>query len=189
VDALNGNGTVRIDDDFDEALTPTGREELLLLARRFRGRFAEFFNERPVFNPKDYQFRHVKSSAAQASARSFSRGIFSTASTADQVQLTEAPIGDRLVHFNHNCSLWKDVVDESEASERESNLFRQSPIYLKTLADVTARLGFQYNMSIEDMQIMYDICRYQKAWNLEVPSPWCSAFSIENLKVRLIFKI
>ena len=38
-------------------------------------------------------------------------------------------------------------------------------------------------MSIEDMQIMYDICRYQKAWNLEVPSPWCSAFSIENLKV------
>lgn len=64
------------------------------------------------------------------------------------VQLTEAPIGDRLVHFYNNCTLWKEHVEQQpEESERELNLFRQSQIYQQTLEQVTIRLGFQYNMS------------------------------------------
>ena len=55
VDGLSNNGSVRIDDNFDGALTATGREELLLLARRFRSRFADFFNAQPDFNSQDYQ--------------------------------------------------------------------------------------------------------------------------------------
>lgn len=54
IDGLSNNGSIRIDDDFDEKLTPTGREELLVLARRFRGRFADFFNSQPAFNTQDY---------------------------------------------------------------------------------------------------------------------------------------
>ena len=54
VDALANNGSVRIDENFDEALTATGREELLLLGRRFRGRFVDFFNSRP-YNAQLYQ--------------------------------------------------------------------------------------------------------------------------------------
>lgn len=33
------------------------------------------------------------------------------------------------------------------------------------------------------MLLIYDICRYQKAWYLEQISPWCAAFTSENLKV------
>jgi hypothetical protein len=54
IDGLSNNGSIRIDDDFDEKLTSTGREELLVLARRFRGRFADFFNSQPAFNTQDY---------------------------------------------------------------------------------------------------------------------------------------
>lgn len=40
----------------------------------------------------------------------------------------------------------------------------------------------------EDMLLIYDMCRYQKAWNLEQVSPWCAAFSHDNLKVCKIYK-
>ena len=38
---------------------------------------------------------------------------------------------------------------------------------------------------LEDMLLIYDMCRYQKAWNLEQVSPWCAAFTSENLKVNI----
>lgn len=58
IDGLSNNGSIRIDDDFDEKLTSTGREELLVLARRFRGRFADFFNSQPAFSMQDYHVTH-----------------------------------------------------------------------------------------------------------------------------------
>ncbi|KAI9563599.1 hypothetical protein GHT06_011063 [Daphnia sinensis] len=179
IDGLSNNGSIRIDDDFDEKLTATGREELLVLARRFRGRFADFFNSQPAFNTQDYHFRHIASLPSQSSARSFSRGIF----TNGDIQLTEAPVGDRLVHFYENCTRWREQVEEKGMLEQELTLFRQSVTFQNTLADVTTRLGFQYNMSSDDMLMIYDICRYQKAWYLEQISPWCAAFTSENLKV------
>lgn len=33
------------------------------------------------------------------------------------------------------------------------------------------------------MLLIYDMCRYQKAWNLEQVSPWCAAFNSDDLKV------
>ena len=36
------------------------------------------------------------------------------------------------------------------------------------------------------MHLIYDTCRYQKAWNLEKISPWCAAFSVDDLKVLSI---
>lgn len=33
------------------------------------------------------------------------------------------------------------------------------------------------------MLLIYDTCRYQKAWNLEKISAWCAAFSVDDLKV------
>lgn len=40
------------------------------------------------------------------------------------------------------------------------------------------------DFTLDDMLMIYDICRYQKAWYLEQISPWCAAFTSENLKVN-----
>jgi hypothetical protein len=32
---------------------------------------------------------------------------------------------------------------------------------------------------------MYTICRYEKAWHVDRVSPWCAAFSEDELKVSL----
>ena len=52
VENLSEDGSVRFD-NLEEMLTATGREELLLLARRFRGRFRDFFEA--AYNSTDYQ--------------------------------------------------------------------------------------------------------------------------------------
>jgi len=176
VDNLSSDGNLRFD-NLDEMLTATGREELLLLARRFRGRFPDFFE--PIYNRTDYEFRHLDNPSSLGSARAFSRGLF----VEDDVQLTKAAPTDKLIQFYDNCPRWDEQVEDNEESSLEIRLFHQSETFRNTLARVTTRLGFQYNMSADDMLLIYDTCRYQKAWNLEKISAWCAAFSVDDLKV------
>jgi len=177
VDNLSNEGSLKFDDNFEEMLTSTGREELLLLARRFRGRFADFF--RTTYNIKDYHFRHVDNPSSLGSARAFARGLFAD----NNVNMTQPPPPDKLIQFYDNCTRWEEQVNGQEESSAEIRLFRKSEAYQNTVAAVTNRLGFQYNMSSDDIVLIYDICRYQKAWNLEQISPWCAAFSVDDLKV------
>lgn len=176
VDNLSNDGTLRFD-DLEEMLTSTGREELLLLARRFRGRFPEFFIT--TYNSTEYQFRHLDIPSSLGSAKAFSRGLF----VDDDVELTKVPPTDRLIQFYDNCPRWDQLVEDNEESSEEIRLYHQSETFQNTLARVTKRLGFQYNMSADDMLLIYDTCRYQKAWNLEKISAWCAAFSVDDLKV------
>lgn len=39
------------------------------------------------------------------------------------------------------------------------------------------------------MLLIYDACRYQKAWDLESTSPWCAAFAADNLKVTVSMSV
>ena len=43
------------------------------------------------------------------------------------------------------------------------------------------------SLSFEDVNLMYDICRYERAFRPEQASPWCSGLSEENLKVSQHF--
>ena len=67
--------------------------------------------------------------------------------------------------------------------------------------DVNQRLGFTIsisesddqlndmeNLSFEDVQLIYNICRYEAAWHPQDTSYWCSAFNDEDLRVGLISK-
>ena len=67
--------------------------------------------------------------------------------------------------------------------------------------NVNQRLGFKIsisesddhlndmeNLSFEDVQLIYNICRYEAAWHPQNISYWCSAFSEEDLRVGLILK-
>ena len=67
--------------------------------------------------------------------------------------------------------------------------------------NVNQRLGFTISisesddhlndvkdLSFEDIQLIYNICRYEAAWHPQDISYWCSAFSEEDLRVGLILK-
>lgn len=49
--------------------------------------------------------------------------------------------------------------------------------------DVFRRLGFRYTLNDTIINDMYDMCRFEKAWNLDSHSAWCTVFNKEQLKL------
>lgn len=43
--------------------------------------------------------------------------------------------------------------------------------------DVSQRLGYKFPLKPEQIFDMYDMCAMDQAWTLEKPSPWCTAFT------------
>ena len=46
-------------------------------------------------------------------------------------------------------------------------------------------------LTFDDVVLIFDMCRYEKAWNPTEISPWCAAFKEEDLKVcmKFVFRI
>lgn len=55
------------------------------------------------------------------------------------------------------------------------------------ITNISQRLGFNYDINLEVAQRMYQICRYNKAWDVTQISPWCAvscSFTLYNLTVE-----
>lgn len=42
------------------------------------------------------------------------------------------------------------------------------------IKDVDSRLGFNDSLKLKELELVYEICRYEQAWKINVTSPWCS---------------
>jgi hypothetical protein len=73
--------------------------------------------------------------------------------------------------------------------------------HVKTLIkNVNEKLGFSINQNRDsnkraddesllftDVQLIYDICRFEAAWHPQNISYWCAAFNEDDLKVQNLF--
>uniref|UniRef100_A0A2A4J0D4 Multiple inositol polyphosphate phosphatase 1 n=1 Tax=Heliothis virescens TaxID=7102 RepID=A0A2A4J0D4_HELVI len=50
------------------------------------------------------------------------------------------------------------------------------------ISNISLRLGFNYDVQKETILRVYQLCRYNKAWDDVKISPWCAAFTREDLK-------
>ena len=68
-------------------------------------------------------------------------------------------------------------------------LFLKSDHIKDMTKNINKRLGFESNsfLSIEDIMIMYNLCKFQKGFNPEQISIFCAAFDDEDLKVLVKF--
>ena len=48
------------------------------------------------------------------------------------------------------------------------------------ISNISKRLGFNYDVQKEMIHYMYDMCRYNKAWDITQISPWC-AVSVKSI--------
>ncbi|KAJ8956597.1 hypothetical protein NQ314_006683 [Rhamnusium bicolor] len=90
---------------------------------------------------------------------------------------------ERLINPEENCKTWTDKTLENSQTESEYNKFLEKPEYLQMTRDVFRRLGFKYSLNASIINDIYDICRYEKAWNVQQRSPWCIAFTTNQLKL------
>ncbi|KAJ8931672.1 hypothetical protein NQ314_015388 [Rhamnusium bicolor] len=54
---------------------------------------------------------------------------------------------------------------------------------LKIVKEVNDRLNLENELIADDIIIMYTTCAFETAWNKNSKSPWCTPFTVDDLKV------
>lgn len=185
--------------NYESVLTTQGWDDLKFLAKRERDRFYDVFTGHYV--KENYfvcyalplvcldlitafvlQFRHTKSQRTEASFKAFVEGLFGDGAY-NSIDAEPEPNEDTLLKPYDFCPAYDTNKDKNNLPNSELNKFLKSPIFVKTLADISMRLGFRYNLSTDQIEAMWDICRYEQAWHLQQLSPWCSVFTKEQVNV------
>ena len=87
-------------------------------------------------------------------------------------------------------------MDDNPETYEEQNMFENSQHVKMLIKNVNERLGFSINQKqasnqivkldtlfFKDVELIYDICRFQAAWYPQNISYWCAAFNEDDLKV------
>ncbi len=77
-------------------------------------------------------------------------------------------------------------MGENPATAAEQELFEQEQPVLDTLANVNRRTGFVDDgagLTFDEVRLMYDMCRYDRAARPGLPSAWCSPFEEDDMVV------
>lgn len=161
---------------YDQFLTTQGWNDLKFLGIHYQKIFYDLIGS--VYNSQEFLFRHTNTQRTQASYKAFAEGFFGPGAF-NNINLPSPPSNDTLLRPYDSCPTWK----KTEADQKELKKFQESSIYIKMLSDVSLRLGFQYNLTVEQVNTMYDMCRYEQAWYLDNISTWCAAFTPDQVKI------
>ncbi|KAH8286913.1 hypothetical protein KR018_009042 [Drosophila ironensis] len=162
--------------DMEEYLTAQGYDDLRGTAKLYQRYY-------PTVLPKDYndtyyQFRHTNTQRTTESFKAFAEGLFGTVNAAHPVDI---PKQDLLLRPYDYCQSYKDLNYKGEGSEYKK--YYESSVWKNNLAAISTRLGFGYTLDEDDIKLMYDMCRYEQAWQVDRNSVWCGAFLPEQVTV------
>jgi len=108
------------------------------------------------------------------------------------------PIGapnDTFLRYYKNCPAWASEVEDNPETYEEQKKFEDSSHIVDAIKRVNDRLGFtsagtpsndrrddEETLSFEDLELIYDICRFEAARHPNEKSYWCAAFCHCDLK-------
>ncbi|XP_055532258.1 multiple inositol polyphosphate phosphatase 1-like [Wyeomyia smithii] len=166
--------------DYESFLTVQGWNDLKFLARREQDRFNEVFYGPYV--KERYLFRHTATQRTEASFKAFVEGLFGD-NAYNQISAEPEPNDDTLLKPYDFCPAYDTNKDKNNQPDSEVTKFVSSRLFTQTLSDISMRLGFRYNLSVDQVEAMWDACRYEQAWHLQQLSPWCSVLTKDQVNV------
>ncbi|GLH15193.1 Multiple inositol polyphosphate phosphatase 1 [Gryllus bimaculatus] len=176
--ALLSTWSTELEEADEKRLTHEGEDEMIELAERFQNRFNDLLSEN--YTNSTMKFRHTATQRTAESARYFTVGLFGRR-VSRYVWFPEALYRDPILRFYKLCSRWRSEVKKNPEAWKDKQLFESSPEMMRTLQDISSRLGLG-NVSVDDAELMYVTCAFETAWHWKTPSPWCAAFSEEDLE-------
>lgn len=80
------------------------------------------------------------------------------------------------------CDYFVEQQEKLRESNSEKKKFEHSKTIIKVIKQVSKRLGFTDEEELSEKQIMnmFDMCRYEQAWDPNATSIWCSVSIISN---------
>uniref|UniRef100_T1J676 Multiple inositol polyphosphate phosphatase 1 n=1 Tax=Strigamia maritima TaxID=126957 RepID=T1J676_STRMM len=160
----------------DNTLAPAGENELKEIGMRFRARLLNFITKS---NSQHIDLKSSTTNRTHESAKFFVMGLLGVQSTAT----TSIVNDDSLLRFYKNCQRWKQTVDDNASAAIEATRFRDGSKMKSLLKAVSKRVGLKSNLTAQDVNLIYEACRFEAAWNEDLTSPWCAAFSNDDLKL------
>ncbi|KAK9888116.1 hypothetical protein WA026_000389 [Henosepilachna vigintioctopunctata] len=161
-------------------LTVEGENEMINIAERMQSRFPTLL--RNVYSNTSFKFKHTDSQRTKKSAYYFAVGLFGK-NTAKSVWYPEPLKKDPILRFYKLCTKWRNEVKDNPDSLVHRKEFETSPIMIKIVENVNQRLKLPANtLNFDDLFLMYQTCSFETAWKMNTKSPWCSAFSVNDMK-------
>ena len=81
------------------------------------------------------------------------------------------------------CDKWNEEEVDGPNAYAERDAFIASPDFADSLSRVQERLGFEQELTFEDMDIMWDMCRFDRSRRPDLLPAWCGALPEEDLRV------
>lgn len=159
-------------------LNPQGWEDLKLLAKTYQRQVPNILTKE--YEPANFLFRHTATQRTEESFKAYVEGLFGP-NVWQTIHRSKAEGNDTLLRPYDFCPQWEENSDQKEGTEFMK--FQNSALMKKTIADVSTKLGFHYSLDFKDIKSMWDMCRYEQAWNIDRTSAWCGAFTPSQLKV------
>lgn len=157
----------------DSLLTESGEREHEEMGSRWRKRLDAVLED-----SEKVLVRATNKQRTRESGRFFLKGVFGR-----DVEVPPSPDieDDLLLKFYDNCDKYKEEVAHNNATIAEVYKREESTDYLAMIDEVSIRGGVGFTAG--DVDLLWNICRFEMAWWPESKSPWCKLFSEINLKI------
>lgn len=143
-----------------------GWDEMRTLARRLKAEFPELLNS--SYDENNFSFTYTDTQRAQASFQAFAEGLFGEKAY-NYVKSVRLPENDTIFSPYFNCDKWS-----LRGPIPQVVMFEESEIFRNVISNVSARFRFKRLLDVTELETIYDICRYDVAWKVNDPSPWCA---------------
>ncbi|XP_053609464.1 multiple inositol polyphosphate phosphatase 1-like [Plodia interpunctella] len=157
-------------------LTGTGYEEIYNIAKRLRERYPHLLQ-----GLEDSYFRTTNEQRTVTSSMAFVHGL--TENTNLSVTVDGPYERDDLIRPYENCDKYQQEVKGSQELEDQMDAYFKTIEFLAVQSRVQNRLGLITQLTAEDVYSFYEICRFYRSWTDTLKSPWCAAFTDEDLVV------
>lgn len=165
---------------YENYLTVQGWNDVKYMAIDFQRTFQKLIE--PRYSKENFQFGYTDTQRTEASYRAFVEGLFGPGG--HEIIDTRAETNSSIfLRPYENCQEFIAREDTAKSNSSEYAKFLESEIYKKTLQEISLRLGYKYTLTSKQVDVMWDMCRYDQAWYLQDDSAWCAAFTPKHVDV------
>ncbi|XP_054270197.1 multiple inositol polyphosphate phosphatase 1-like [Macrosteles quadrilineatus] len=168
------NWTINIPISESNRLTQQGKLDMESLAKRHLQRWPSLFKQ---YDPDNFLFLITESDRTNQSAKHFLRALFPDA------DIPQPEPNNALLRSYMNCSTWMLDYAGSRPIRQQRDRFHNSLLMSELVDRVSRRLGFFFDIRPTQVDAMYKMCAYDKAYKPHEISAWCAAFTEQELKI------
>lgn len=134
------------------------------------------------YSKEKFRFTYSDTQRTYASYKGFVEGLFGPGADTF-ISATAETNQSILLRPYENCEVSAINEERAKAPDSEYEKFQDTIDFKRMAEEVSQRLGFKYTLKPKQIDLMFDMCRYDQSWYLQDESAWCSAFTPEHVNI------